>query len=309
MIETWNTESMRDMIRSGLKLEGPIELLAISQNYVYSAFHDGLPVIVRCSPPGWRSVEQIDFEVELLDVLASAGLSVCKALSIEGRLITALHLKESVWLTVVFQKAKGKALWEGSPKEGTVREVGKYIGTLHTAGSPLIHRAASQREFSESDQRLLSDTGDGVLIRKGYEISNALSKMSHSKSDYGLVHADIHSGNVFVEDTTVTLIDFDNVRLGWYFSDLLNLLYEFQMNQSGNAATLAAALYAGYAEIASLGQMGQELIELLIREADISEIVSIRNRGIDQEMKSTRYQKLMDCIMSGIPSFLPYKWY
>jgi Ser/Thr protein kinase RdoA (MazF antagonist) len=73
------------------------------------------------------------------------------------------------------------------------------------------------------------------LHEKREHVLRQLAGLPKGREVYGLIHADLHFGNFFVEPQggTITLIDFDDCAYGWYAMDLAMLLFDALVLHSG----------------------------------------------------------------------------
>ena len=56
-------------------------------------------------------------------------------------------------------------------------------------------------------------------------LTDLFKNLPGDKDSYGLVHADIHGGNFFVEEYHINLFDFDDSCYHWYVYDLAVIIY------------------------------------------------------------------------------------
>jgi Ser/Thr protein kinase RdoA (MazF antagonist) len=71
--------------------------------------------------------------------------------------------------------------------------------------------------LSRADQRLLAAAGRRLVRR--------LSACERTPDTFGLIHADLHPGNVIVQDEGPAVIDFDDAGFGWRLYDIAAALF------------------------------------------------------------------------------------
>jgi Ser/Thr protein kinase RdoA (MazF antagonist) len=71
--------------------------------------------------------------------------------------------------------------------------------------------------LSRADQRLLAAAGRRLMRR--------LSACERTPDTFGLIHADLHPGNVIVQDEGPAVIDFDDAGFGWRLYDIAAALF------------------------------------------------------------------------------------
>jgi Ser/Thr protein kinase RdoA (MazF antagonist) len=72
----------------------------------------------------------------------------------------------------------------------------------------------------------------------------ALSALPRDREHFGMIHADLHHGNVLIDGEALSLIDFDDAAFGWYLYDLAVAVVHQQ--PKAEFPQLQAALLAGY---------------------------------------------------------------
>jgi Ser/Thr protein kinase RdoA (MazF antagonist) len=71
-----------------------------------------------------------------------------------------------------------------------------------------------------------------------------LSEYGKDRGTYSMIHADLRSANVLVQDDRVFVIDFDDAGFGWHQYDLAATLFDYAT--SPNYEAIRDALLAGY---------------------------------------------------------------
>ena len=90
----------------------------------------------------------------------------------------------------------------------------------------------------------LTSGEQALLARARGALHAALARLSCGPEDFGMIHADLHPGNLLVDDGALSVIDFDDAAFGWYLYDLAVALNHHQA--AANFGDLKAALLAGY---------------------------------------------------------------
>ena len=54
----------------------------------------------------------------------------------------------------------------------------------------------------------------------------ALNSLPKSKDTYGIIHADIHTSNFFIDNGHITIFDFDDCEFNWYVNEIAMLLFQ-----------------------------------------------------------------------------------
>jgi Ser/Thr protein kinase RdoA (MazF antagonist) len=79
---------------------------------------------------------------------------------------------------------------------------------------------------------------------------------------FGLIHADLHPGNVLVGPGGLTVIDFDDAGFGWHVYDMAVALY-YVANRP-DFPTLRAAFLSGYSAVRDLPPHTEDLLPMFL---------------------------------------------
>lgn len=282
-----------------------IEIISQSQNIVFKGIFEKSNIIIRCSQDSWRSNKDIEIELKYLRFLEINGFNVCKPIKINGKYINKLFFNKNQWYFVVFEKIDGVPLFEYGFKNNILTKIGNYIGKMHALNSGSNDFKNYYRFIEDRDIELLEQYIKIDEYEKFKRIKKEKDIILHENKNFGLIHSDIHTGNILIFDNNIFLIDFDNLRCGWYISDILNILYEIYMYNKKSAPQLEQELWKGYLEYKKIDRASMKVAKWLIMESDIWELVMIRKRGKYKEIESKRYNLLTHCVNRFIPSFEP----
>jgi len=197
---------------------------------------------LRVSIYNWRTKEELEAEIELLNYLHNCGISIATPVSDnEGAYIQEINAPEGIRHAVLFTEAKGEKNDNPSQEQNyllgcIVAQIHDYtdkinlsrnrfeIGLKHLVDDPLkiIKPYMSHRP---NDFYYLEDTGHQLKIF----VNETLSKC---KPEYGICHGDMHHGNIhFENDGAITLFDFDCFGYGWRAYDIAVYLWHQQLNR------------------------------------------------------------------------------
>jgi len=157
----------------------------------------------------------------------------------------------------------------GRPPTGTVRpEVVARIGAV----TAQLHRHAEhfvpppdfvrpswgwERLFGASSALAgasLSARERGIVIATGARVREDLDALGTGARVWGLTHADLHRGNVLIDQGRVGVIDFDDCGWGYYLLDVATFLSSLRrvVSDTSTYAALRTAYVAGYVEVRAL---------------------------------------------------------
>jgi len=117
-----------------------------------------------------------------------------------------------------------------------------YFLSIHGApvASPIPSRDHQLIETIEQD----GQTYLAVLFEKA-KILEIVRGLPKDRDNYGMIHADFHGGNFFVdvESKTITVFDFDDCCCGWYAMDIAMSLFDILVLYSGQEPQRFAAWF------------------------------------------------------------------
>jgi Ser/Thr protein kinase RdoA (MazF antagonist) len=233
-------------------------------------------VFIRQMTNNRNNRDRIKFEIDVLKYLSSNNFPCI-------RLVENIPLiYESNYLFVIFEDIDGIIGWE-CKNSNYYRACGNLIGQLHSLLDNITLKGKYKIEMAGMESY------DFKILQK--EIYNNLNKIN-DKINYGIIHSDLHSGNIIFSNGLYHIIDFGTVNYGYRVIDLLNLAFEIN-NEGIDVDKNMKLLIEGYLEYSTLGELNEKLIELLILEADISEYEIMKKRKeIDTEYFRKREEKL-----------------
>ncbi|MFT5101398.1 MAG: Ser/Thr protein kinase RdoA (MazF antagonist), partial [Planctomycetaceae bacterium] len=90
----------------------------------------------------------------------------------------------------------------------------------------------------------LSATERALLLSTRDQVRQVLTRYGHPTSTYSLIHADMHPGNLLLNEDQLTVIDFDDAGFGWHQYDIAVALVSQQEDPHFDA--IQQALMSGY---------------------------------------------------------------
>ncbi|MCC3372326.1 phosphotransferase enzyme family protein [Cohnella sp. REN36] len=144
----------------------------------------------------------------------------------------------------------------------------------------------------KAGRHLTSDETD-IFAQAGDRIRDALKNQGKDRSRYGLIHSDLHRGNVLVHEGSVRVIDFDDCGWSYYLLDvatMLSSLYRMLQNDLPKYSTLKEAYLKGYTSVRALPPDWDESLGVFLVMRDMvivnfilsSENEQVMSWGIDR---------------------------
>lgn len=234
-------------------------LIAARENAVYEiALPGGMRAVLRLHRPGYQTGAAIDSELWWCDALATRGLAVPRPLASQtGRWLERL---ENGGFASVVGWVEGAPLSDGPVKgrdlPGLFARLGALVARLHVATDGLTLPPDFARPRWDRDGLL----GDAPLWGRFWEhpllspperaaLENARNALNvwlatHADRAEGLIHADLLTENIFVNDRSLSLIDFDDAGFGFRGYDLGTAMVQHLTRPERDE--ILAALAEGY---------------------------------------------------------------
>lgn len=216
----------------GGKIESCIKLSSGFQNEVYEYTYEGESRILRMTPSSRRSLKQIQSELDFIYSLQAGGVNVSLPVaSCFGNEIEQIDIEEKLFFITSFIKAPGQFVNVADEQEWNAKlfqNWGKTIGKMHA----IAKQNASDYETYERPIWKYDIKSMNVLksisttLAANYEkMISEVQKLSKEQDTYGLIHNDLHQGNFFVQDNTLTIFDFDDCSFNWFAQDIAATFY------------------------------------------------------------------------------------
>jgi Ser/Thr protein kinase RdoA (MazF antagonist) len=236
--------------------------------------------ILRVYRRGWRTKQEIDFELELLAFLHKQNMAIAYPIARKnGSFTTELGAPEGNRYAAVFSYAPGRAVNEKLNTRQS-RRLGEVLATLHQKMDDF------QSNFSRpalSNEYLLDCSMEAIARLFGYRHSDinyllhqiekakatlAELKLATKSPTYGVCVGDVHSGNAhFTDLDEPTLFDFDQCGYGWRAFDIgkfMHITHAWNIDSSVRQAFLD-----GYQAIRQLSAVELASIPVFTKVAHI----------------------------------------
>ncbi|RED76940.1 phosphotransferase enzyme family protein [Cohnella phaseoli] len=190
-------------------------------------------LLVRARKVALSAIQQYDLEweriqfVQLSDTITykietnTAGHYLLRIHS--GRLSREEIRSELLWL---------QALNESHDlivPEGIANAKGAYVMEIETESGPTWGIESFRRDMAKLEryyERFLSEEGWTLYQAAAEKVVSRLTTMHPNEHNYGLIHADLHSGNMVFKEDQPYPIDFGRCGYGYYLYDMAGTLLE-----------------------------------------------------------------------------------
>lgn len=283
-------------------IHGEFQLLRCNENWVYLL--EDANLVFRFTADYHRSPEQLKAELEWIHYLAKQRCSVVLPVaSTAGELVIRLNdgqfgvnnashtTKPNVvikgeelpaaavgWSVTVFERARGKALVDDSQFTPEIFKTwGRCIGELHRRTLAYAPRESVRPQWDNDDgyhlaMNMVKKLGAEHFMVKTYtDLLAQIHQLPKSSENFGLIHADIHHGNFFVDNSgSFVIFDFDDCCYHWLLFDLAVPLATMELRFLRGQSPISLRhfqreLLEGYSEEYPLPKKAEETIELFVK--------------------------------------------
>jgi len=200
--------------------------------------------------------------IEWIDFLSAHGASVSKPVfSVNNRLVEFTEKKGESYSITVFKKAKGilaEKLSKDEWNDELCKSIGKTVGKMHAVSKEYV---PSDNSIKRPEWNMIGNcynaehlgSSEEIIKEKNEKILNHVITLPKDKEHYGLIHADLHFANFYVDvdNNRVAIFDFDDCSYGWYAMDIAMVLFDLvvlydESNQDRFASKFMKNYLKGY---------------------------------------------------------------
>jgi len=261
--------------------------LGAFESDVYAFAADGGEAILKVISPSHRTPAAVQAEVDWLLALVAEGVPVAAPLpSSAGRHVELVPGADGPTVLVAFRRAPGALSRPGDWTPLRLESWGALLGRLqaHSRGwrppgpcrGTLLEQTylARAAEICGADEELAA-AATALLERARPWLDGS--------GDAGLVHADLHHGNVLLHGEEWTAIDFDDCAYGSYAFDLAMPLYYAVRAEAAREADAVAAeflppLLTGLRRHAPLPAGGAEALAVCLEARQAELYLAIKHK-------------------------------
>jgi Ser/Thr protein kinase RdoA (MazF antagonist) len=304
-----------------------LQLVALSENVTFRVTdrRDSVAYVLRLHRPGYHTLEELNSERVWTRALAEAGVAVPIPLTTQAGgdyvsvQVEALDQERQAGMTRWIEGEPLADLLErgddaGAP-ERCFERLGAIEAAMHNQSSgwrppPGFARHAVDRDglmgdapfwgpfwehpvFSPAERRLVIETRDRVRA--------VMDRLGRDPSTFGMIHADLHDGNLLVDGERLTVIDFDDCAFGWYAYDIAVALYHQQGSPGFDA--MQRAFVRGYRAVRAFSDDAVALIPMFLLVRGMAVIGWLHQRP---EIDATRtIRNMKDRVCAQCEAFEP----
>ena len=269
---TLATEALSVWLETGYRIGAvaACRLLHRGLNDSYLVETAGGRYVLRVYRSGWRSPDEIAYEIAALEHLGAKGIALALPVSRrDGAVVDWLAAPEGSRAAVLFTHAPGREL-DGSTEDS--RRYGRAVASVHRAtddfepgyarfsldlGHLLTEPMAAIRPFlchRPADLDFL-ETFTSALARR-------IAALPAGQMDRGFCHGDFHGDNAYIDERAVTLFDFDCCGPGWRAYDIAVFRWRWGDDEKGNGRW--AAFLEGYRSLRPISETDLAAVPLFV---------------------------------------------
>lgn len=285
------------------------------ESFVYEFRQNDKDYIMRVSHSSHRSLNMIKGELDWVNFLYDNDVSVARAVKSKNNgYAEKIDAKDSYFVVVVFEKAKGRHVSKNDFSEVLFKQWGQEIGKMHSV-------TKGYHPYPASIKRPTWDTEYLEFIKyipesKQKVIEKAQSKYSYVRGlpkdndSYGLIHTDAHQGNFFIDNDKITFFDFDDSSYNWFASDVaIPLFYTLDPKHGKDNAEFArnfmSSFLEGYYKENNLGDEWIKEIPTFLKMREMT-LYSVFHRSFDVNNLAGWSKDFMDNREFRIENDIPY---
>jgi Ser/Thr protein kinase RdoA (MazF antagonist) len=265
-----------------------LELVSISENITFRVedAQDGATYVLRLHRPGYHSLDELVSERRWIRALSDAGIAVPTPLAAhDGRdyVVATVPTTGEQRYAGVSRWCEGQLLADvleqtdnGVLVEGYFVQLGTIAAAMHNQASGWRAPSGFVRHALDADGLLgeapfwgrfwehpgLSLTERTLLLDTRSRIRSSLEQFGRAASTFSMIHADLHPGNVLVDDERLTVIDFDDAGFGWHQYDAAVALFHSQTR--ADFTTIEQAFLRGYQASRNISNDALALLPMFI---------------------------------------------
>jgi Ser/Thr protein kinase RdoA (MazF antagonist) len=261
-----------------------IDVASQSENIVYKVTTLEGNFALRIHRPGYHTLEELNAEHEWTGALSQAGfLLPTTRPATTGEFYIPVEVNGGTRYAGLIEWLDGSAMKDQEDDEPTdelnlqqLSALGELIAKLHNHSSAWQHSVSFTRHHLDVDgffgpspfwgryweSPSINKGQRALLLSTQNTIAGILKNLGKERNVFGMIHADLHRGNVFISHDKMYLIDFDDAGFGWYLYDIAVALYEYNFEE--NYQTIEAAFLDGYTKHRVLADAHRALLPMFL---------------------------------------------
>lgn len=276
----FENDALAKMILDKWDHDGEPSFWRASANMVYKCERDGKSCYLRISPAEERDPDQIGAEIAYVRYLGNAGYPAVQPIpSKAGNAVEAVEADGGVFYGVLFEAAPGVSLGQTAVDADAVYQWGRHLGWLHRlamayrpTGVPRIDWRAWVKWMGDTLARF---PDKDAAMEELSRITARLAELPVTDENYGLIHYDFESDNVFTGGDGMHVIDFDDAVYHFYMMDIAVCLGELDDVPEDRREEMRRAFLDGYRSEKDFPEEAEAMLPWFARYNDLLTYVKL----------------------------------
>ena len=202
-----------------------------SRNTIYGYELSGGKFVLKVTHRCGSDIDSVKGKLDWINYLYDNGVRVPRIVpsrNDEWLEVTGGHT--SCFLAFSYEKVESYPSGTSDRNADLIQKLGRLMGRMHmlTKDYTPPNRSLKRPERYEtvwlSDPDTALHPSQSVVIKKCHELQEKLSKFNADRHSYGLIHDDLHMGNLIISNGEITAIDFECCHYTWLVSDIASSL-------------------------------------------------------------------------------------
>lgn len=302
-----------------------LNLVSLAENVTYRVVdrRDGAAYVLRLHRPWYHTLDELISERAWVRALDDAGIAVQ----------APVHTRDGHEYTPVTIPSTGERRFAGLARWTTGRlladvlrettdlrmaerhfaQLGAVTAALHDQAAAWQAPAGFTRHMLDADgfmgskphwgpfweHKALSAAERRLMLDTRGRLHAALTRLDQSPAGYSMIHADMHPGNVLVDDGKLTVIDFDDAAWGWHAYDIAVALVHQQDGPNLDASQ--RAYVAGYRTLRPLPDEVLALVPMFLLVRGLAQIGWYHQRP--ELDRSARFNEMKSVVLEQCRAF------
>jgi Ser/Thr protein kinase RdoA (MazF antagonist) len=248
---------------------------------------------LRICRAGYQSDANVQSELAFLAALSGAGFDVPQPY--EARIVKASAPEvPEPRNCVLLRWQDGEFAREGFTPE-QARGTGRIMAEMHEFAAKWFPPAGFTRQelhakirepfLLEEPVAFASESDRQLLVNVLRSSRRMLERLGRDPTYFGLIHGDLHRGNVLFDGAKVRVIDFDDLGWGYWVADLAAAL-AYEVGKAG-FDEVRAAMLMGYQEVRPLPPQTDELLNDFLKMRFLTVAEWILQRMDNPQIRAT----------------------
>lgn len=209
----------------GVSVGAPLDRSGAPDGAVYPCERDGTAAFLKLAPVADGTVAAAHDRVALAEHLRGHVGTITHLPSRSGDLLEVVPDGDTMVLATLTARAPGRHLQMPADFTPTViRAWASTLGRIHAATSAWTGGGSLPTWTWEHDH-FLAGCRDDAVGAAWVALGTELARLPTDPAGFGVVHNDLHSGNLLLaDDGSLTVLDLDVAAQHWYATDLAILL-------------------------------------------------------------------------------------